>query len=668
MSLRIQKYELTQNNRRYILSTQIEGENIKLTCKEFGIVTDPNPPEYIGTYSLDQLRQLSEFFISISTILEALKLLNQTVENQNVSVEHVGNNINIILYFTTESEEEDSSAMRIELVKDPIYNKPIIYHSYVESPTQPVKELPTQIKTKTTESTIGTIYSPLKRLPDIQTNLPQLQTITTPTKEVNITSSNETYKNYENVNLNNEVPINTDEYNTIFNNWENQAQTTSYNLPYITPVAEEPQITYDPIIESPKREQIQYTIPSSASTAEITYSAVTSKKNPELLKQQKIVETTTTTTRQMNPSIDMSKYNQKISELENETSRIKSEYEKLKGDSNNLSTELGQLRAKIQMLSEENKALREQNKKDENHINEISLLNQEIQMLRTQLNQSERLRRELEQNQGIQNSFDQYKKIKEEEINYLKAQIEELLKNQRKSDEMLINKQKEINDLKNQNQIQQMKILEFENKLQQQQEIQQQLRQTNTSASKIANQTLTIHNSRTELIKGEIIDSTSELELLTRKICKNHKKITLNLIYKASVDTDKAEAFHNKCDWLSKTLVLIKSGKGKRFGGYTTCSWKGDGIDKKDENAFIFSLDKMQIYDILPGEDAIGCYPGFGPVFSGCQIRIFDDFFTNGGTTFEKGVNYNTKEDYELTGGYKRFNVKEIEVYSVELQ
>ena len=142
----------------------------------------------------------------------------------------------------------------------------------------------------------------------------------------------------------------------------------------------------------------------------------------------------------------------------------------------------------------------------------------------------------------------------------------------------------------------------------------------------------------------------------------------MDLVYKATVDTDKAKAFHNKCDWLSKTLVLVKSGKGKRFGGYTTCSWKGDGIDKKDENAFIFSLDKMQIYDILPGEDAIGCYPGFGPVFSGCQIRIFDDFFTNGGTTFEKGVNYNTKEDYELTGGYKRFNVKEIEVYSVELQ
>ena len=76
----------------------------------------------------------------------------------------------------------------------------------------------------------------------------------------------------------------------------------------------------------------------------------------------------------------------------------------------------------------------------------------------------------------------------------------------------------------------------------------------------------------------------------------------------------------------------------------------------------------MLIYDIIPGEDAIGCYPNYGPIFLGCQIRIFDEFFTKGGTTFEKGLNYNTQEDYELTGGLKKFDVKEIEVYSVELE
>ena len=35
------------------------------------------------------------------------------------------------------------------------------------------------------------------------------------------------------------------------------------------------------------------------------------------------------------------------------------------------------------------------------------------------------------------------------------------------------------------------------------------------------------------------------------------------------------------------------------------------------------------------------------------------------GTTFEKVLNFNTEEDYELTGGERQFNVREIEVYEV---
>ena len=166
-------------------------------------------------------------------------------------------------------------------------------------------------------------------------------------------------------------------------------------------------------------------------------------------------------------------------------------------------------------------------------------------------------------------------------------------------------------------------------------------------------------------VKGDIIHNTDELELLTRKINKTSQKLTLNLLYKATADTDKAEAFHAKCDDAKSTLVLVETDRGKRFGGFTTCSWDGDCIDKKDENAFVFSLDKMEIYENIPGEDAIGCYPKFGPIFLGCQIRIYDNAFTKGGTTFEKGLNFNTEEDYELTGGERVFNVREIEVYEV---
>ena len=244
-----------------------------------------------------------------------------------------------------------------------------------------------------------------------------------------------------------------------------------------------------------------------------------------------------------------------------------------------------------------------------------------------------------------------------QEIERLKLQIEELLKNKRRLEELLLEAKKQIEQLK----LQISQMLEEKNYTESIVRKQQRI----SGGDK---QTLTIQDTHLEIIKGDIIQTTKEIEFLTRKICQNHNKITLNLLYKATIDSDKAAVFHKKCDAAENSLVLIKSANNKRFGGYTSCSWEGNSIEKKDENAFVFSLDKMQIYDIIQGEDAIGCYPKYGPVFLGCQIRIFDEFFTNGGTTYEKGLNYDTQEDFELSGGLKKFEIKEIEVYGVHLE
>ena len=168
--------------------------------------------------------------------------------------------------------------------------------------------------------------------------------------------------------------------------------------------------------------------------------------------------------------------------------------------------------------------------------------------------------------------------------------------------------------------------------------------------------------------KGTIIRDQSELEFIVKRINKNNRKIKLDLIYKASIDSDSAESFHYHCNKAQNSVVLIESLKGKRFGGYTSQSWEGDGEEKKDPNAFVFSLDKMEAYKVIPTKEAIGCYQNYGPVFLGCQIRIYDNAFKNGGTTFTKGVTYLTNEDFELSGGENKFGVKEIEVYSVIIQ
>ena len=347
--------------------------------------------------------------------------------------------------------------------------------------------------------------------------------------------------------------------------------------------------------------------------------------------QKNVIETTTTTINK-----------EHLSELDN-----------LKDENERLRLEIIKLKGQIEILNLENQNLKLKNSSIQkympngNNSQEITLKKEEIE---SYLNEMKSIRNEL-------NDFEEYKKLKEKEINSYKIQIEELLINQNKIQEYNIQKQKEIDELK----------LFIDEQIRKQRKDESTFQQS-LEKQDLEKDILSTQDMRLEIVKGDIIQNPQELELLTRRIDNNNSRIILDLLYKASIDSDKAEVFHKKCDFANSTLVLVRSGNGKRFGGYTTCSWKGNSIEKKDSNAFIFSLDKMKIYDVIPGEDAIGCYPKYGPIFLGCQIRIYDDFFTNGGTTFEKGLNYKTEEDYELTGGLNKFDVKDIEVYSVELE
>ena len=303
------------------------------------------------------------------------------------------------------------------------------------------------------------------------------------------------------------------------------------------------------------------------------------------------------------------------------------ELETLRNENARLKEEINLLKNQMQIYINENETLKTKTivkSEIQNNSQEILLLKQEIERLSIELAR-----------------FNEYKIQKEEEIDILNIQIQKLLKR--------------IKELERINEDLRAYIAKIS-----------QMKSGENNAEQI--DALCIQDTRLEIIRGDIIENAKELELLTRRICNNkYKKISLNLIYKAIIDSDRANVFHNKCDSAKMTLVLVKSGNDKRFGGFTSCNWEGNSIEKKDENAFVFSLDNLKIYNIISGEGAIGCYPNFGPVFLGCQIRIYDQFFRNGGTTFEKGVNYETKEDFELTGGLRKFDIKDIEVYSVEL-
>ena len=471
-------------------------------------------------------------------------------------------------------------------------------------------------------------------------------------------------------------------------NVDTTTTTTSFNAPYITP-ADEIKTETTPV---------DFNLDSYTQNNNYAEYQATTTTNTQYDTTQDFTNTQLT-------GFDSTVPDDRLFKLEGDATNLKNEHQEIQYKLTNLTNQVSLYKNQLESLEKEKNnreliALRNENAQIKQQLSELSNLRKaasEVQVLRErvaqldplrrkaaeadalqgQLNELNMLRMKVAELSGIQNQLGELNNLKAQvgqmnlmkqqmdELNMLKAKVEELSRNNMKSNaendekEMLKRKLQELENLKNEYE-QEIKTLR-ENKTTVATKVQE--------SSGLENKQLLFEERAQQIsVKGDIIHSTEELELITRKINKANKKITLNLLYKATVDSDKAEAFHDKCDQAQSSLVLVETDKGKRFGGFTSCSWAGECIEKKDEDAFIFSLDKMQVYENIPGEEAIGCYPKFGPIFLGCQIRIYDNAFAKGGTTFEKGLNYNTEEDFELTGGERIFGIKEIEVYEVIAQ
>ena len=484
--------------------------------------------------------------------------------------------------------------------------------------------------------------------------------------------------------------------------------STSYSQPFITPADEITTTTNTEIkTETPVDFNIEnYTTQNHNNDVNYTdYQATTT------------TTTTTTNTQYDTTQFDSTQFantefagyetnvqDDRLIKLEGDTNSLKNEHQQIQNKLSNLMSQITSYKSQLEFLEKEKNsnelnALRAENASIKQQLSELNNLRREaaeVQMLRNKISQMDPLRRKAQELDSLKGQLNELNMLRAKvaelssmqnqlgELNNLKAQVGQinLMKQQMDELNMLRAKVDELNKAKmaegaqkEEKEALKRKLEELEKlKMQYEQEIRT-LREKKTTTTQVQEssglqQKQLLFEEKTQQIsvKGDIIHTTEELELITRNINKAHKKITLNLLYKATVDGDKAEAFHEKCDQAGSSLVLVETDKGKRFGGFTTCSWAGNCVDKKDEDAFVFSLDKMMVYENIPDEDAIGCYPKFGPIFLGCQIRIYDNAFTKGGTTFEKGLNYNIQENYELNGGERIFGVKEIEVYEVIAQ
>ena len=745
----MKKYELKQNGKRYILSSQIFNDKLRFACIDYS-----NEPEkiYIAEYVINDLIQLNSIFSSLTEISKAQEIFDMLITKQKVSIETKDNYLNLNIIIKKENQLVERFTIKLSLfsrvdnkiithinkeininqynlttqsnnINENLLSSPIINNNDNEIKGQYNKNITNNIITQeenvtspaiNSENNITNSNKDLNLHSDIKDEISltanyQVQNNDIDSQEEhkitsnnmneinsaddfikqylqstgNISSqidSNEQYNQYYNIGQlsqnkqisnnnitseaqnklniniiasnaegqnfedNNQVNTNIISQKQFINkpseisnniNLDNYFQQSASNIENQNQYIQSFQKPSTNITTSTSTSQTQYVqIPTSTITTQKQYivqnQPIESQTINYNMTQNQVKKTKAIKTEKIILQLLPQKQEPKMEEVNYENSaQIYSQQQEIQTpqviikdnpELDNLRNENARLLEEINSLKSQIKITTVKQEIPNESYQEIQILREEIEKLRLELS-----------------TYNEYKSQKEEEINMLSIKIQNLL-----------NKIKEL-EMRNED------LRAYIEKLSQ-------------MKSEKGYEALSLQDTRLEIIRGEIIETANELELITRKMCQNkYKKISLNLLYKAIVDSDKAEIFHQKCDSAKSTLVLIKGANGKRFGGFTSCSWEGNSIEKKDENAFIFSFDKMKIYNVIPGEGAIGCYPNFGPVFLGCQIRIYNEFFSKGGSTFEKGVNFNTEEDYELTGGLKTFDINDIEVYSVEL-
>ena len=144
------------------------------------------------------------------------------------------------------------------------------------------------------------------------------------------------------------------------------------------------------------------------------------------------------------------------------------------------------------------------------------------------------------------------------------------------------------------------------------------------------------------------------------------KNIKFNLLFKKSRDGDTTADFHRLCDNKGKTLIMIETKEGRKFGGFTNDSWDTTDNWKSNYNDFVFSLDLNKKYShSKKGDSTVSC-PSNGPVFGRSRNNQVDICFCD--NTLVRGISnsspsFNTNG--ELNNKNDKFKTKELEVYQV---
>ena len=144
------------------------------------------------------------------------------------------------------------------------------------------------------------------------------------------------------------------------------------------------------------------------------------------------------------------------------------------------------------------------------------------------------------------------------------------------------------------------------------------------------------------------------------------KDIKFKLLFKKSTDGNTTKDFHDHCDNKGKTLIIIETIEGRKFGGVAYDNWNTNNEWRKNPKDFVFSLDLNKKYNYSgSGYTTVGDIT-YGFAFGDYRTSAVDICFNN--KSLNDGISNSSpsfKTNKELNNGNEKFRTKEIEVYQI---
>ena len=196
--------------------------------------------------------------------------------------------------------------------------------------------------------------------------------------------------------------------------------------------------------------------------------------------------------------------------------------------------------------------------------------------------------------------------------------------------------------------------------------------QPETQAINPSNSLLTIQNKpniTSNILKN--IDHTFLIEILFS----NQKIKSAELLYCSEQHEKSPKTFHEKCDGVANTLILIETTENRRFGGFTSIPWSSkEGWVEGNGTDFIFSLCKKTKFLNNDRKDCAiynhsNCFPCFG---GGCDIGLLGNCFVNDQSAHAFfPFSYGVGAELDIRGhfyfaGNDEFQVLRLEVFRID--